>query len=162
VTPHVISPAGLEHLVAIEALRTEMYLDQARKPTIGIGHLLTPQELERGTILIADEPIPWRPGLTVDQCYALCDQDLDWAERAVNRLVVVDLTQGQFDALTSFVFNVGPPNFAGSTLRRRLNAGDYAAVPAQLRRWIFTGRPPIRSNGLRNRREAEVRLWEGG
>ena len=58
--------------------------------------------------------------------------DADIAERAVNQRVQVVLTQYQFDALVSFVFNIGVGAFGGSTLLRRLNGGEYDAVPAEL------------------------------
>ncbi|MGE0347631.1 MAG: lysozyme [Gemmatimonadales bacterium] len=156
-----ISRRGLDHLVELEALRLMMYLDQGGYPTIGVGHLLTEEELRTGQLRIGEQVVAWRTrGLTEDQALRLLDQDLDWAEAAVRRLVTVPLSQAQFDALVSFTFNTGPTNLRKSTLLRRLNAGNYAAVPTQMRRWVFTGRPPIRSRGLENRREAEVALWQ--
>jgi lysozyme len=163
-----ISRRGLDHLVELEALRLMMYRDQGGYPTIGVGHLLTEEELRTGQLRIGEEVVAWRErGLTEDQAMRLLDQDLDWAEAAVRKLVTVPLTQHQFDALVSFVFNVGPGSpdpskpggFYRSTLRRLLNAGDYAAVPGQMRRWVYTGQPPIRSRGLANRREGEIALW---
>ena len=62
-------------------------------------------------------------------------EDLRAAERAVRHLVDVPLTQMQFDALASFVFNVGPAAFGNSTLLRLLNAGDAAGAAGQFKRW---------------------------
>lgn len=106
------------------------------------------------------------PGLRIDasQADALLDRDLDPCEAAVERLVKVKLTDGQFAALVSFVFNVGVGAFTQSSLLRRLNAGEYDAVPAELQRWRFTqinGRK-VESIGLVNRRAAEAGLWAQG
>ena len=91
----------------------------------------------------------------------LLEADLSKAATVVRRYVRVPLSAPQEAALIDFVFNLGEGNFASSTLLRVLNAGDYAAVPAQLRRWtkgrvkgVLTDLP-----GLIDRREAEVKLW---
>jgi len=63
--------------------------------------------------------------------------DVKDSEAAVKNLVTVPLTQNQFDSLVSFVFNLGQGAFAKSTLLRKLNSGDYSAVPAQLMRSIL-------------------------
>ena len=80
-------------------------------------------------------------------------------EPAVRRLVTVDLEQHQYDALVSFVYNVGEGNLAGSTLLRRLNAGNYHDVPAQLMRW--TKSKGVELRGLVRRRRDEAEMWRG-
>jgi lysozyme len=75
-------------------------------------------------------------------------------------LVRVPLTQGQFDALVDFCFNLGEGRLAGSTLLRELNAGLYAAAGQQLLAWDHAGGKVI--PGLKARREAELALWTGG
>jgi lysozyme len=65
------------------------------------------------------------------------DEDLKEAEDAVNRLVKVPLTQGQFDALASFVFNLGEGQFSKSTLLKLLNAGSYDGARDQFKRWVY-------------------------
>lgn len=134
-------PGGKPALVA--------YYDGGRVPTIGFGHT-------RGV----------KMGMTCTeaQAYAWLDEDLDEAERAVDTLVRVPLNDNQFAALVSFVFNVGVTAFAGSTLLRLLNAGNYAAVPAQLMRWVKDDDPKrpgkkITVPGLVNRRTADAALW---
>jgi len=97
----------------------------------------------------------------------LLGEDLGRAEACVQQAVTVPLTQAQFDTLVSFVFNVGVIAFTqptrkplpGSTLLQAINAGDLAAVPAQLGRWVWSGgrRDPI----LVHRREDEVEQWNG-
>ena len=69
------------------------------------------------------------------------------------------LTDGQFGALVSFVFNCGAGTLRTSTLLRLLNGGDYAAVPAELRRFRFAHGRPLK--GLALRRAAEAALWLG-
>jgi hypothetical protein len=86
--------------------------------------------------------------------------DADIAERAVNQRVQVVLTQYQFDALVSFVFNIGVGAFGGSTLLRRLNGGEYDAVPAELMRWVYSG--GTQQPGLVRRRRAEGVLFSQG
>jgi lysozyme len=159
--PTRLSEAGLAHLVRLEGLRLQMYRDSAGYPTIGIGHLLTARELATGVILLDGAPVMWRDGITEAEAHAICQQDVAWAVKAVRQSVQVPLQPHQFDALVSFTFNVGPGAFGGSTLLRRLNAGDYAAVPEQLMRWVYLGTPKKKSRGLENRRKAEAELWTG-
>jgi len=71
----------------------------------------------------------------------------------------VPLSQGQFDALVDFVFNLGSGRLASSTLLKILNAGRYADAAEQLLRWDQAGGkecPPLKA-----RREAELALWQG-
>ncbi len=75
-------------------------------------------------------------------------------ESYINDMVTVDLKQHQFDALVSWVFNLGPTNLAASTLLKVLNAGEYDEVPAQIKRWNKAGGKVLQ--GLIRRREAEA------
>ena len=77
---------------------------------------------------------------------------------AVAEAVRIPLTQNQFDALVSFAFNIGLPAFRDSTLLRRLNAGNLAAVPSEMRRWNKSDGQVVQ--GLVNRREAEIAQFE--
>lgn len=97
------------------------------------------------------------PKIARAQALKVLAQDAGVAEAAVRSGVEVRLTQNQFDALVSFVFNVGTGAFAGSTLRAVLNAGRYAAVPGELMRWVNAGGHPVQ--GLVNRRRAEADLF---
>jgi lysozyme len=83
--------------------------------------------------------------------------DLAKAAGAVLRLVKVKLNANQLAALIDFVFNAGGGNFEISTLRRVINRGDLAAVPAQLMRWVYAG--GVKLPGLVKRRRAEAELW---
>jgi lysozyme len=79
------------------------------------------------------------------------------AELAITRLVKVPLTQGQFDALVDFAFNLGSGRLASSTLLSYLNAGKYDAAAWQLLSWDHAGSREIPA--LKTRREAEFHLW---
>lgn len=153
-----LSPRGVDHLRAWEGVRYKPYKDVAGLLTIGVGHLLTKSELASGELNINGRQVQYEAGpLSDESVNALLRQDLVLSESAVNSLVKVPLTQGQFDALVSFVFNIGSSAFRKSTLLRELNLGRYDAVPEQLRLWRRAGGKVVR--GLQNRREAEVALW---
>ena len=87
----------------------------------------------------------------------LLRNDLHNAELAVANLIDVPLTSNQRSALISFTFNVGAGNLQRSTLRKKLLAGDYDAVPDQLLRWTKGGGKVL--PGLVRRRKAEAKLW---
>jgi lysozyme len=152
-----LSAAGLAFLTRLEGSRCQCYDDVAGLPTIGVGHLLTPAERRTQTLQIAGEAVPVAPGLTDAQIAALLQQDLAPVCACLDALGVA-LTPPQHDALCSFIFNVGRGAFAASTLRKRLLAGHFDAVPRELRRWTKAGGKTV--PGLVNRREAEIRVWE--
>jgi len=90
--------------------------------------------------------------------------DLQRVETAVQTMVTVDLTDNQFGALVAFVLNIGVAAFRNSTLLKKLNAGDYAAVPGELARWNkrTVNKKKVVSQGLVNRRAVEAGLWATG
>lgn len=98
---------------------------------------------------------------TQAQAEAWLDADLDDAEHAVCTFVTVPLNDNEFDALVSFAFNVGTEAFMTSLLLRKLNAGDRAAVPAEMARWNKITVKGVKqvSAGLTNRRAAEASLF---
>ncbi len=149
-----MSDSGLAFLTNEEGVKAEMYQDSAGLPTIGVGHLLTKDELSSGKLTIP--PVDWHRGLSPEQIKALLVHDLSLAMAAVNS-VKVELTQHQYDALVSLTFNIGVTAFRNSTLLRMVNQGAFDKVPFQMRRWIHSaGRvDPI----LVKRREREVLLW---
>jgi lysozyme len=141
------SAAGLELLKRSEGFRSRAYLDAAGLPTIGYGHRL-------------QHPESFSHGIDEAQAERILAYDVRQAEEAVQRLVKVPLTQGQFDALVDFCFNLGGGRLAESTLLRDLNAGRYDAAQEQLLRWDHAGAQE--NAGLRARREAEAELWDNG
>jgi lysozyme len=139
-----LSETGLGLLKGFEGFRSRTYLDVAGLPTIGYGHRL-----------LSSESFP--DGIAELHAAALLTADVRAAELAVRRLVKVLLTQGQFDALVDFVFNLGAARLAGSTLLAKLNAGEYEVAAEQLLLWDHAGGKEVA--GLKYRREAELDLW---
>lgn len=158
-----LGEAGIEHLKKFEGERSRAYKCQAGHLTIGVGHKLTNLELKTGLITIQGETFGWKKGLTSYQISALLDQDADHAEKVVNQNVKPDLTQNQFDALVSFVFNVGAVAFMKSTLLKKINAKAFHEVPKQLKLWkyVTVNGKKVVSTGLARRRDAEAALWSG-
>lgn len=104
-----------------------------------------------------------RSGMNITRAEAerLLRRDMDECLAAVRRYIKVPLTVNQTDALVSFVFNLGEGNFRSSTLLRKLNAGDYDAVPTELAKWnkaTVNGRK-VALKGLTRRRAAEAALF---
>ena len=139
-----LSAAGLELLKKSEGFRDLVYSDVAGFRTIGYGHRLKPGD-------------SYAEGITMAQAEAILAADIALAEAAVSRLVSVPLTQGQFDALVDFVFNLGAGRLASSTLLRYLNAGRHTDAAWQLLAWDHAGSRELAA--LKLRREAEFRLW---
>lgn len=145
-----LSKEGRALIKRHEGKRLTAYVDPVGVWTIGYGHT-GPDAREGNTITDA-------------RAENLLTADVRDAEAAVNRLVRVPLAAGQFDALVSFVFNIGTGAFERSTLLRELNAGRYAAVPGQLRRWVYgtVGGQKVILPGLVRRRSEEAVLWSQG
>jgi len=151
--PENTSAAGLNIIKSFEGLHrlgddgiVRAYRCPAGKWTVGYGHT-------KGV----------RSGMkaTPEECEQFLVEDVQWCEEAIRRHVEVPLSQRQFDALVSFVFNLGEGNFARSTLLKRLNKGHYDEVPEQLQRWnkarVDGVLKPLR--GLTRRRSAEAALF---
>jgi lysozyme len=127
-----------------EGFSAHPYKDSAGYGTIGYGHKIVAGE-------------DFEDGLTVAEAETLMRADLDKAAGAVSELVKVPLSQGQFDALTDFAFNLGAANLRNSTMLRKLNSGYGEEVPAELLRWVYAGGEKL--SGLVTRRQREVALW---
>jgi lysozyme len=139
-----LSSAGLDLLKNSEGFRDRVYADVAGFQTIGFGHRLAPGEA-------------YPAGITEAHGETILSQDVAIAEAAIERLVKVSLTQGQFDALVDFVFNLGAGRLASSKLLTYLNNGKCDAAAWQLLAWDHSGCREIAS--LKARREAEFHLW---
>jgi len=137
-----VSEQGINLIKQHEGLRLTSYVCPAGKWTIGYGHTRTAAPSLRITELQAEQ---------------LLRSDLSVTEATV-RTLKVPLTQGQFDALVSFVFNVGTGAFRNSTLRKLLLAGAPALqVASEFHKWVFGG--GRRLPGLVKRRQDEARLF---
>ena len=89
----------------------------------------------------------------------LLEEDIAKFEDYVNDNVIVELNEGQFDALVAWTFNLGVGNLRQSTMLKKLNESDYGSVPFEMRRWNKAGGKTL--DGLIRRRQAESLLFEG-
>lgn len=139
------SQEGIELIKQFEGFVAAPYLCPAGKWTIGYGHVIGAHEDYTGK--------------TIDETMgeALLAQDVVPCEQALEQWVRVRLRQASFDALVSFIYNVGVGAFRDSTLLKRLNAGAYREIPGQLRRWVNV-RGEFNA-GLARRRQAEADLF---
>jgi lysozyme len=148
-----INRETLEHVKRWEGLKLTAYPDPGSRNgepwTIGYGHT-------------SDGHMKVYRGLTITpaQAEAALEYDLNETAAAVEELVKVDLSDNQFGALVSFAFNVGVNAFRKSTLLKRLNKGEYEAVPGEMARWNKNDGKVMK--GLINRRAAEAGLWAKG
>jgi lysozyme len=141
-----LSAEGLDLLKRSEGFRVRTYPDVSGFPTIGYGHRLL-------------HPESFPNGIDEQQAAEILTVDVRDAEQAIERLVRVQLTQGQFDALVDFCFNLGAGRLGSSTLLKVLNLGRYDDAAEQLLRWDQAGGQE--NAGLKARREAELALWRG-
>nr|WP_211053052.1 lysozyme [Enterobacter sp. Tr-810] len=141
------SDKGISLIKEFEGCKLTAYQDSVGVWTIGYGW----------TQPVDGKPI--RAGMTIKQETAerLLKTGLLSYESDVSRLVKVELTQGQFDALVSFTYNLGSRSLSTSTLLRKLNAGNYACAAEEFLRWNKAGGKVL--NGLTRRREAERALF---
>jgi lysozyme len=139
------SAEGLALTRQCEGLRLEAYEDAAGVLTVGYGHT--------GPDVMAGQTI------TEFEAEALLRADLAASVACVNRALQVAATQGQFDALVDFCFNVGRGSFLRSSLLRYVNAGEFAAAAKQFGMWVNAGGKPL--EGLVRRRAAEAALFCG-
>jgi lysozyme len=139
------SDKGVALIKAHEGKRLSSYRCPGGVWTVGYGHTTA-----------AGHPTVV-PGMRITEREAeeILRRDLSRFEDRVNKLVKVPLTQGQFDALVSFDFNTGALH--SSSLLKKLNAGNHAAVPAQFMRWTKGGGREL--PGLVRRRRDEAELW---
>lgn len=121
------------------------YECSAGKLTIGVGHVIRP-----------GESFPVK-GLTESEATELLCKDMEKFEARVLDLVTVPITQNQYDALLSLVFNIGAGAFEKSTLLKKLNAGDYEGAANEFTRWTRGGGKVL--PGLVKRRAAEKALF---
>ena len=142
------SENGIELIKEFEGYRSEAYQCTSGIWTIGYGHTKNVQKNDT---------------CNVEEAAEFLKQDVEIAERAINQLVKVELNQNQFDALVSFVFNIGvgskarKKGFAGSTMLAFINAGHFPLAAGQFDRWVYSR--SNKSQGLINRRAKEKELF---
>lgn len=143
------STQGRALIRACEGCKLTAYRDAVNVLTIGVGHTT------------AAGPPTVTAGMTITGAEAdsILASDLSACERDVARLVTVPLNQSQFDALVSWVFNLGAGNLAKSTLLKRLNVGDYQGAADEILKWNRAGGRVL--PGLTKRRKAERLMFLG-
>ena len=146
-----IGAKGLSLIKSFEGFESAAYLEPVNIPTNGYGATY----YQDGTpVRMGDPPISESQALDL-----LAFQVRRYAD-AVARYVQVPLAQEEFDALTSFTFNLGPEALRRSTLLRKLNAGDYIGAADEFPKWNMAGGRVY--PGLTRRRMAERALFLGG
>lgn len=119
----------------------------ATMPTSGYGHVALVHEQDK-----------FATGIRQAEATELLHKDVRIAERAVLLLISVPLTDGQFDALVPFVFNLGAGALQRSTLRLKVNRGEHESVPAELMKWVWAaGKKHL---GLVCRRQTEGACYD--
>lgn len=119
-----LSAAGLVGIALHEGYRGAVYRDVAGVPTLGFG-----------------STAGVKPGQTTtpERALARALTDIRAFEGALRQCVTVPLAQHEYDAFLSLAYNIGPAAFCGSTLVKKLNAGDYAGACAEIKRWTRAG-----------------------
>ena len=138
-----ISENGLDLIRKYEGLQLAAYVCPGKKLTIGYGH--TGPDVKSGQ------------KINVEEANALLQKDVQRFEHAVNELVTAPMTQGMFDALISFSFNLGAGSLKGSTLLKKLNADDREAAAEEFLKWNKANGKVLA--GLTKRRESERKLF---
>jgi len=146
-----ISQKGIDFIKSHEALRLKAYQDSKGVWTIGWGHTKNV-----------------RPGdvITREQAEQFIRDDFAWVERTLNADLVAGrdkplVTQNEYDALCSLVFNIGSQAYLDSTVRRKIKQGDKMAAAHAFGMWVYSEHKFIQ--GLANRRAAEQKMFlQGG
>ena len=136
-----ITESTIDYIIEEEGKRNRAYKDTKGLWTIGVGHLIKPDEQHLIHATLTDAEVK-----------DLLRRDLDWCSEAVESSVKVPLAQAQFDALYSLCFNIGGTAFKRSTVVKRLNSGDYEGAADAILMW---NKPPE----LMKRRKRERELF---
>jgi lysozyme len=154
-----VSPKAVKTIKHHEGVRFRPYRCPALLWTIGVGHVLYPEQAklpidQRNSVALraADDRT-----FSAEEVDAILRHDLERFERGVERLCPVPLTQGQFDALVSFAFNVGLGTLQRSTLRQKVLRGDMAAAAEEFLKYCMAGGKILR--GLQFRRQDERAMF---
>ena len=154
-----VSERALTLIKHHEGVRYKPYRCPAKLWTVGVGHVMYPEQ--------AKLPIAERDNFSLsirdfrtfgkDEVDEILMADLRRFERGVERYCPVQLTQGMFDALVSFSFNVGLGTLQRSTLRQKLLRGDKAGAAEGFMKYVIAGGKILK--GLQSRRSDERALF---
>jgi lysozyme len=154
-----VSDKAIKMIVHHEGLRLKPYRCPAKLWTIGVGHVLYPEQgklsiNERDGFALKQED---NRTFTQEEVSNILKADLKRFEQGVDRFITTQLSQGMFDALVSFSFNVGLGTLQRSTLRQKLNRGDKEGAAEELLKYCMAGGKILK--GLQNRRLDEKALF---
>jgi lysozyme len=168
-----LSKAGADLMHQYEGYRNKPYLCPAHIWTIGYGHVLYQEQIRLPVVYLQKhEELLEKPTLrknyvlnaqdnrvwSKDEINSLFASDVEIFERGVLRLAPSLLgRQGAFDACVSFSFNAGLGNFQRSTIRMKINRGDWEGAAQAFMQWTKGGGKEL--PGLVNRRKAEIKLF---
>jgi lysozyme len=154
-----VSDKALALIKHHEGEKFKPYRCPAKLWTVGVGHVLYPEQAKLpldkrdGFPLRQEDDRKW----SQEEVDGLLRFDLSRFERGVSQYITVPLTQGMFDGLVSFSFNVGLGTLQRSTLRQKLNRGDKAGAAEELMKYCMAGGKVLK--GLQNRRIDERALF---
>lgn len=142
-----ISEQGFAIIREFEGFRANAYLDTGGVWTIGFGTIKYPDgtKVKKGDTCTKGQAELW------------LKNDCQWVDTCLDKYVKVNINQNQFDALASFVYNIGEKAFAKSTMLTLINKGDLKAASAQFDRWVYDN--GVKIYGLANRRAKEKTLF---
>jgi lysozyme len=143
-----VPTSATEVIKQFEGFRSRPYLCPAKVPTIGYG---TTHYKDGRPVRLSDAPV------TKLQASDMLLAEAYRCGKSVLRLISVPLTDGEYAALISFVYNLGSGRLEASTLRARLNRGDYDGAAEQFEKWVYAGGEKL--SGLVLRRKAEQDLF---
>ena len=143
-----INEAGLDLIKHYEGWRSSPYLCSAARATIGWGSTWD----RNGDAVTLDHL-----DITKKQGEYLLLREVRHSEKAIRKLVKTELTENMFSSLCSFIYNVGSGNFQRSTMRMKLNRGQYESAADEFPKWVKAGGKRIR--GLVRRRKQERKLF---
>lgn len=154
-----VSDKCIKMIMHHEGVRYKPYQCPALLWTCGVGHVIDPTHAR---VPLADRkklPIPegWDRVLSNEEIDEILRKDLNRFEQGVSRLITAPLTQGQFDALVSFSFNVGLGNLQKSTIRMKVNRQEYETAAECFLDWTKAGGRVLK--GLVSRRNDEKALF---
>jgi lysozyme len=154
-----VSAKAVKMIQHHEGVRQKPYRCPAKLWTVGVGHVLYPEqgklkidERDGFALKIEDFRV-----FSMEEVDAILRTDLDRFERGVEKFCPVPLTQGQFDALVSFSFNVGLGTLQRSTLRQKVLRGDMEGASEELLKYCMAGGKVLK--GLLNRRKDEQAVF---
>lgn len=155
-----VSDDAIKGIKKDEGVRVRPYRCPALLWTVGVGHVIDSNHIRAKLDERKNIPLPpeWDRVLSMAEVDAILANDLATFERGVLRLCPGGLTQGRFDALVSFSFNVGLGNLQRSTIRMKHNRGDFEGAAGSFMAWTKAGGKEL--PGLVKRRKHERALYE--